>query len=260
MTARSYFQPHHLQEFAAERKAIDNRFRLLRERFLNLPLTNKTAAEHAVQGYSRRLDTMHRCIEVVFDKLPPARTEPPSNSDRTDGAIYIQAFVMNAFGALENLAWVWALERDIRQTDGSPLKPMMIGMTKNHKQMWRSLPLDFREYLLTLETWFAVMTDFRDSLAHRIPLYIPPFVVDLNDLEEYQRLGRAAADALRDFDLGGYTRLKAEQQSFHRYRPWMKHSFEENSKPFLFHAQLLADFNTIAEIGSRLADMLDMAP
>ena len=60
------------------------------------------AKEFANHGVSRRLRTMVRCIERVFEILPPERTDNPSMDELIDAVIYIQAFIFNAFACLDN--------------------------------------------------------------------------------------------------------------------------------------------------------------
>lgn len=50
----------------------------------------------------------------------------------------------------------------------------------------------------------------------------------------------------------------AEQRKLCFFRPWMTHSFLEKLPQAVFHPQLLADFNTIIELGGKMADELDI--
>ena len=53
---------------------------------------------------------MHHCIERVFEILPPEQDERPSDRILFGATVFIQSFVMNIFGALDNLAWIWVSE------------------------------------------------------------------------------------------------------------------------------------------------------
>jgi hypothetical protein len=55
-----------------------------------------------------------------------------------------------------------------------------------------------------------------------------------------------------DFD--GYDQLMAEQLKLGRFRPWIQQSFEENSVPIVFHPQMLSDFATIEELGTKMLE------
>ena len=45
-----------------------------------------------------------------------------------------------------------------------------------------------RDYLTGLGDWFDHIIDFRDALVHRIPLYIPPYIVSQDNDAKYQAL------------------------------------------------------------------------
>jgi hypothetical protein len=45
-----------------------------------------------------------RCVERVFEVLPPEQVEIPERGATYEATTHIQAFVMNAFGSCENLA------------------------------------------------------------------------------------------------------------------------------------------------------------
>ena len=51
--------------------------------------------------------------------------------------------------------------------------------------------------------------------------------------------------------------MSAEQEKLAVFNPIMTHSFEEEAKIVVFHAQLIADFNTIEELGRKMLEELD---
>jgi hypothetical protein len=65
------------------------------------------------------------------------------------------------------------------------------------------------------------------------------------------------SEAIKKHDFAGYDRLSVEQMKLGRFRPWVQHSFEENAAPIVFHAQMLADFNTVEELGRKMLDELN---
>jgi hypothetical protein len=169
--------------------------------------------------------------------------------------VNIQAFVFNIFGCCENLAWVWVLEKAVSQEDGTPLKPKMVGLGTTYSRVRQSFSQAFRSYLDSREQWFTHIKEFRDALAHRVPLYIPPYIIAPECLDEYERLGAAENEAARLRNFAEYDRLTAEQDALGRFRPWMTHSPVENAPVTVFHFQL--DFNTIDEIGRKLLEEME---
>jgi hypothetical protein len=84
-----------------------------------------------------------------------------------DATIYIQAFIMNAFGALDNLAWIWVTEKPLN------VGKMETGLGPKCKSVRASFTPETQAYLSELDDWFVHIVDFRDALSHRIALYIP---------------------------------------------------------------------------------------
>ena len=81
---------------------------------------------------------------------------------------------------------------------------------------------------MPIQCWFwrrgVNLISFRDSLAHRIPLYIPPYVIDEAAAEQHKVLDGAAVAAALAGDQAEYDRLRDEQRALGRFRPWMTHS------------------------------------
>lgn len=59
-------------------------------------------------------------------------------------------------------------------------------------------------------------------------------------------------EAAKKHDFREYDRLSTEQLRLGHFRPWVQHSFEEKAKPVVFHAQMLADFNTVDELAQKM--------
>lgn len=102
---------------------------------------------------------------------------------------------------------------------------------------------------------FGHLKDFRDALAHRIPLYIPPFAVDPAVADRYQDLEVRAQAALAAGDLVTHEQLSRASRALARFSPVMVHALGE-TPPVVFHYQLLADASTIIEIGENVLDEL----
>lgn len=133
--------------------------------------------------------------------LPPEKDAFPEHDDLIGATISIQAFVLNVFGALDNLAWIWASELPLK------VSAMKTGLGPKCKDVRASFSPGMLNYLRNLDPWFEHIVDFRDALAHRIPLYVPPYCVpDANDAA-YMALD---ARKLATRDKVEYERIKAE--------------------------------------------------
>jgi hypothetical protein len=211
--------------------------------------------EYAFHGFGRRLEILRTAINQVFMALPPEREGIPENEECLKATIAIQAFVLNIIGCLDNLAWIWVYERGVTGKDGAQLNPKFVGLWKRHVQ--DSMSQQFRAYLNSRKPWFDSITSFRDPLAHRIPLYIPPYAVPKSKLEEHSRLEQEATAALERGDHVTYDRARDDQKRLGEFRPWITHSFHEQSGFVSFHHQLLCDWLTIEELSLKLLEELD---
>lgn len=251
-----YFQDEEIEDLRVGLAEVWPKFEALRERIVVRQFKTDAAREHADHGLARRLGTMVRCIEQVFALLPPDLGSIPDRDTTIDATINIQAFVMSAFGCCENIAWIWVQERGVRLPNNNPLPPARVGLGPNYPAVRDSLTPGFRAYLDNRADWFELLKSFRDALAHRIPLYIPPFTIDPAKTGDYQALGAAASTALRAHDFERYESLLAGQKALTCFQPIMAHSLTGGGV-VVFHAQLLADFATIEEMAGVLFDELD---
>jgi hypothetical protein len=232
---------------------VHGRFDELREKFFTRPYKSARALEFSCHGFCRRLETMLYCIDKVFAELPPELDVIPSRNALMDATTAIQAFVFNAFGCLDNLAWIWVEEKPVTDKNGDPLNPIRVGLGKKNTEVRASFSPDFVAYLDRRQSWVDDhLKVFRDALAHRIPLYIPPFIVDPKNIEEYNRLEAESGAALSSHDFDGYNKRQAQKKSLEIYRPWMTHSFTENAPVSVFHRQMLQDYLTIDEFGREM--------
>ena len=154
--------------------------------FVLKEFNNPKAQEYARHGFCRRIQLMMRCIEQVFESLPPGNIKVPDSDTVLDATIYLQAFMFNTFGCVDNLAHIWVLEKEVKNKDGSALRPSRIGFGPDNEVVLKSLPHTFANYLEEIRPWFQYLQNFRHALAHRISLYIPPSFITNDKLEEYQ--------------------------------------------------------------------------
>ena len=82
------------------------------------------------------------------------------------------------FGCADNLAWLWVEEKGVTKPDGSPLPANSVGLGTKYKPVRDSFSQAFRDYLTAKQPWFTQLENYRHALAHRIPLYIPPYRID----------------------------------------------------------------------------------
>jgi hypothetical protein len=214
--------------------------------------------EFALHGFLRRLKTIERCIENVFTAIPPHTITPPTDEARSDATNNIQSAMFNVYGCADNLAWVWVHERNLTRPDGSAVPNGWVGLGPDNTFVRNSFSERFRLYLEKFDGWFSMLHDYRHALAHRIALYIPPFIIDPKEENAYREIDSRITDALRRLDHAEYERLRAEERALQFFRPFIMHAFSAKTKPLVFHPQMIAEFNSAADLGEKLLSELKL--
>lgn len=232
------------------RAAADETNRALRELIARLVgqiasvLQSARAVEYLQHGVCRRLETLRTCLRRVFAIFPVDRTHLLDEEERALVEISLQAYIINVYGVLDNVAWVLLFEQGVELKRGKV--GLFYGETQKH------LPQKLVDHIRepTLQEWYTEYAkNYRDSLAHRIPLYVPP--KNLVGVEpQYKELGAQIQAVI----VGGRPKealaLTDEQAQLGRALPAYVHSFWDSDKspPMVIHLQMIADARTIIEI------------
>lgn len=225
--------------------------------FMTQNYTNSKTSEFVTHGFARRLATLKHSIERIFGILPPQRTDP-TPEELMDVTNHLQAFMINVYGAIDNLARIWYLEACIKQPNGKAIPRNQIGFKATHKCVRKSLSKPFQVYLQESNEWFDYLEGYRDSLAHRIPLYIPPSIYSEADAVKNKELELKIKEARGDSPRR--SELLSQQQRLGTFVPVMMHSYSEPAQPIYVHTQLIYDFSTVVKIGEHLLEELQAMP
>lgn len=235
----------------------DTRFEWL-ERLDNLVIefgsrdyTTERGREYAIHGLGRRLVNLRHCLDRTFKAIPPEANNP-TRANLLDATAFIQAFMTNVYGSIDNLAHIWCEEANIRSASGQILPPLRIGLRKTNVQIRQSLSSKTQDYLAEHDDWFEYLESYRHALAHRIPLYIPPRQLNHEARIEYEQLENKKANALSTRNWKVCEDIDEKMIQVGLFEPLIMHSFIENATPVRFHAQMICDLATIVEIGQRI--------
>lgn len=250
-----------IEEFHARLDEWAARERQLTETLLTRAFHQERSRVLAAQGFTRRLRTLIRCIEQVFILLP-LDDKTPVRQSIDDAAILLQAFVINVYGSIDNLARLWVWEADVKYK-GRPIPPMYIGLTPDNTAVRESLSAAMQAYLAGTDAWFRYLDNYRHALAHRIPLYIPPKRMDDEAAKEWRRLETESFQALKAHDFDLYHELMGQQSQLGEFEPWMMHAYgpdKDDGTPVRLHPQMICDLATVVEIGEMMLQELNSLP
>jgi hypothetical protein len=201
--------------------------------------------EYLVHGVCRRLQTIRRCLRDIFEAFPPEREQLLDDDERSRVEVALQAFLINLFGLFDNTAWVFLHEKKVS------LKRNAIGLFLAPTQ--KHLPAQLVTFVTDpkIASWHGkYVKPYRDALAHRIPLYVPPMGLTEPEQMRFRELQDAIFSALRDGDLSKVEALQNEQGGLGSVLPVYVHSLSESeaSETIWLHPQVLVDAKTAVAI------------
>jgi hypothetical protein len=181
-----------------------------------------------------------------------------SEDDRADVGINLHAFVLNTFGVTDNLAWVFVHENGLLGSrKAGKIDKNGVGLFQEATQT--HLSRDLVTYLKSdrPQSWHKnYLKVYRDALAHRIPLYVPPCGLNKEEAEKYQLSAKKLGDFSSLEAISSHDQAREELSRLGRPLPWFAASAGEEGAPIILHAQVLVDFATIQEITGKFCDAL----
>lgn len=237
---KSYFSSNDIKDLTKAYSKLSQQYAQVLPKYTALNFSNAQATEYMRHGFARRISLLRRCMENIWNIYPPHKSEIPDRNDISDLMINLQSFIFNIFGCIDNLAWIW-----VKENNFSYKRPHEI--TFSNPVLLNQLSVNFKKYYESQKGWLGYLTNYRHSLAHRIPLYVPPRSLTKDEGQKYRELEDDKLEALEQGDLDKYEELDKEQDNLGRFLPWMLHSFSENALPVEFHVRLLVDWETIID-------------
>ena len=251
-----------LEEFAEHYAKWMDRQSHLTTRVLTHVYRKEKSRTLAAHGLVRRISTLVRCMDRVYN-LVPLDAEKPARSDTDEAAIFLQAFIINVYGAIDNIARIWVWETDLTKPNGGAMPQKWIGLGVGCEVVRQSLSQPFQEYLTQTDQWFEYLENYRHALAHRVPLYIPPKRLDEEATAKYHELEAQQMAALKAHEFDKYAELMVEQAALGDFEPWMMHSFgpaDEDGTPIRFHPQMICDIGTVVKLSEKMMTELEALP
>jgi hypothetical protein len=143
------------------------------------------AFEYLNLGIARRAKFIWLSLNQLLDLIPPDREKPLSTDETFDVAMCLNVIYVNTRGTLDNFAHALTILFGEEKT--KELRPTQIDL---FGKRFRSDPnlVEVDAFVKKFEGWNKDLKDRRDPAAHRIPLSVPPTILNDEDLAEYQRL------------------------------------------------------------------------
>ncbi len=137
-------------------------------------LTNQRAKDFCLFGLARRNLLVRDCLERFqsFYELQLVENWQFQIPDDIlfEKTAFLQVFLIAIAGGLDNLAWIIISEKNLT------LNHIEISLSKSKTQ--KCLHGNLLAAIEKHKNWINHIKSFRDPTAHRIPVYVPPYIQD----------------------------------------------------------------------------------
>ncbi|MBB4728261.1 hypothetical protein [Xanthomonas arboricola] len=209
------------------------------------------AGEHLRYGVGRRLAVLRRSISKIFEIFPPDSNTPLGTDSISDVQINLHGFMINLSGIFDNLAWAFKYRHDL------PIPQNSVGLFR--RETIAFLPSQIRDDLGSddLQLWQKdYLKVYRDSLAHRIPMYVPPAVFNDHEGRRWNELEALERHAVADGNFHQALNYSETKKTIGSPAFFFLHSDHEGapSRAIALHPQILSDAVTVIEVCNNFFD------
>jgi hypothetical protein len=187
-------------------------------------LRSADAKDYFLYGVGRRLGMIAHSLRCLFRIASPDREEPIDLEEGRALTRDLNVVYINIVGAIDNLAWAAFLEK--APDAAMELAATQIGLfTRSLTRIPELMPL--ARIVKPHRLWFDELRAKRDPAAHRIPLYLPPSLLNEGQVAEHRELEERASEAIRSHDWDGWSDILNQQRKLGRFYPVFLHSPSE---------------------------------
>lgn len=154
------------------------------------------AYHHLVFGAVRRSRMIWGAMRQIHHLIPPNRREPLPHDDVFEAARALNDIYIHSLGILDNYAW--ALIYLFGDDSLRKLNRNDVGLFAR-KFVSSGVLSDFHKITSEYVRWNRELRELRDPVAHRIPLSVPPALLDEEDQNRYADMTDTYNAAQRQF-------------------------------------------------------------
>lgn len=191
-------------------------------------LQNKEADNYIRFGAARRLRMMWVSYREILSIIEPDRKEPLPGDDVSLVERDLNVIYINISGVLDNYAWCLLNEAATEPT--KKLSRMHVGMFSSRfisDPNFEVLKPDIDRF----SDWNKELKDKRDPAAHRIPLTVPPSVLNQEEGKRYKELHDAWIKASAEQQFDEADKYSDQQDSLGTFMPCFLHHPDEGVLP-----------------------------
>ena len=191
-------------------------------------LTNQEAKFFILYGPGRRLRMIWVSYRDILELIAPHRTEPLPQDEVGTISRDLNVIYINILGVLDNYAW--CLFHQVATDKTKKLPPVRVGLFSSEFMDDPNLA-SLRPLLDEFGKWHKELKTRRDPAVHRIPLYVPPAVLNPEEVDRYRELEDQIADAFNSLNFEQVDELSAQQGRIGTFNSCFIHHPGEDTIP-----------------------------
>jgi hypothetical protein len=191
-------------------------------------------------------------LRSLLEIVPPEREEPINVVEGRAITRDLNVVYINIVGLIDNLAWAAFHEKAPAALEG--LQPTQIGLFT--RALARTDELHALSAALEgYRGWFEELRTRRDPAAHRIPLYVPPALLNEAQAQEHERLAQQANEVIQRHDWAGWDNIMDQQQQLGRL--YLLFLTSPGAPMYNFYPTIPEDAGQMVKIIRTVNDFLD---
>jgi hypothetical protein len=218
-------------------------------------LTNGKAQQYLRYGVGRRLRMILVAYCGVFDTIGPDRKEPLPLNEMAAVSRDLNIIYINIRGALDNYAWCIYHEREMSKT----FKRVQTQVGLFHGLFLSDAHLaNLKSVLEEHIDWNDDLKSRRDPSAHRLPLYVPPAILNEAEAARHEAIWTERQEAIQKGEYERDTELANEQHRLGTFRPHFLHDPDDGGLPI--YDTVPTDVGKLITIGTAIHGDLEKPP
>ena len=202
-------------------------------------------------GVARRLGSLHLSYSSLITIIPPNRRKPLLESESKYLENNLNLIYIHLRGLLDNFAWIFAYVTNPEKI--SNFNKMSIGIfNERYQENFLKCPSDA---LKEFQAWNDDLSERRNPVAHRIPLYLVPSILSPNDSESVSLHMKEAHKKALALDFQGFEDSFAKVRSVGSYSPVFAHNPKESL--LNIYPTIPNDVGTLLSIQKILFEIID---
>lgn len=210
-------------------------------------IKNKNAEYYLKYGVGRRGGMMFRAFQTLLHVAEPHRSTPLTHDEQQQLSVHVNTIYINIRGCLDNLAWTygWETNPDVMES----CNPMHVNLFDKRFQKHFG-DNELFTALQSMTEWAMDLKARRDPVAHRIPLYVVPSILQPGQETEYQRLSDLHLSAAAKLDFETSEQAFSSLDQLGSYPGWMVH--DPNEPPIQIYPTIPEDLGMMLQVSDRI--------